>query len=70
VECRPRIRLHLAFIFIWRSSSVEFAARGLVAGAAYTMIVDGREVARVNADERGRIAVEFDVPLPRAPSSR
>jgi hypothetical protein len=49
---------------------VEFAARGLVPGAAYTLIVDGREVARVNADERGRIAVEFDVPLPRAPSSR
>jgi hypothetical protein len=49
---------------------VEFAARGLVAGATYTMIVDGREMARVNADERGRIAVEFDVPLPGAPASR
>ncbi len=49
---------------------VEFAARGLEAGATYTMIVDGREVARVNADERGRVAVEFDVPLPRAPSAR
>jgi len=45
---------------------VEFAARGLAAGTAYTLIVDGREVATVTADARGRIAVEINVPLPGA----
>jgi len=49
---------------------VEFAARGLVAGASYTLMVDERALATVAADERGRIAVELDVPLPGAPSSK
>jgi hypothetical protein len=49
---------------------VEFTARGLVAGATYTLVVDGREVATVTADPRGRIAIELDVPLPGAPSSQ
>jgi hypothetical protein len=49
---------------------VEFTARGLVAGATYTLIVDGREVATVAADPRGRIAIELEVPLPGAPSSQ
>lgn len=49
---------------------VEFAARGLVAGATYTLVVDGREVATVAADPRGRIAIEIEVPLPGAPSSK
>ena len=49
---------------------VEFAARGLDVGATYTLVVDGREVASVVADARGRIAIELDVPLPGAPSSR
>lgn len=46
---------------------VEFAARGLTAGATYTLVVDGREVASVAADPRGRIAIELEVPLPGAP---
>jgi hypothetical protein len=46
---------------------VEFAARGLVAGATYTLVVDGRELATVAADPRGRIAIELEVPLPGAP---
>jgi hypothetical protein len=46
---------------------VEFAARGLVAGAMYTLVVDGREVGAVAANSRGRIAIELDVPLPGAP---
>jgi hypothetical protein len=46
---------------------VEFEARGLVAGATYTLVVDGREVAAVAADARGRIAIELEVPLPGAP---
>jgi hypothetical protein len=45
---------------------VEFTARGLVAGATYTLVVDGREVATVAADPRGRIAIELEVPLPGA----
>jgi hypothetical protein len=49
---------------------VEFAARGLTVGATYTLVVDGREVASVAADPRGRIAIEINVPLPGAPSSR
>jgi hypothetical protein len=49
---------------------VEFTARGLVAGATYTLIVDGRVVATVAADPRGRIAIELDVPLPGAPLSQ
>ena len=47
---------------------VEFAARGLVAGATYTLLVDGRPVATLAADARGRIAIELEVPLPGAPS--
>ena len=49
---------------------VEFAARGLVAGATYTLVVDGREVATVVADPRGRIAIELEVPLPGALSAK
>ena len=49
---------------------VEFAAHGLAAGVTYTLVVDEQEVATVAADERGRIAVELDVPLPGATSFR
>jgi hypothetical protein len=49
------------------AQEVEFAARGLVAGATYTLVVDGRVVATVAADPRGRIAIELEVPLPGAP---
>jgi hypothetical protein len=49
---------------------VEFAARGLTAGARYTLIVDGREVAAVVAESRGRIAIELRVPLPGTAPSR
>lgn len=45
---------------------VEFAARGLEVGATYTLVVDGRAVASVVADPRGRIAIELEVPLPGA----
>jgi hypothetical protein len=49
---------------------VEFAARGLTVGALYTLIVDGREIASVAADPRGRIGIELNVPLPGAPSPK
>ncbi len=45
---------------------VEFAARELTAGVTYRLVVDGRQVASVVADPRGRIAVELEVPLPGA----
>lgn len=45
---------------------VEFAAKGLTGGMTYMLIVDGRQVAAVVADTRGRIAVEVRVPLPGA----
>ena len=49
---------------------VEFAARELSAGATYRLLVDGRQVASVVADPRGRIAVELRVPLPGALTSK
>lgn len=49
---------------------VEFTARGLVAGATYTLVVDGREVETLAVDLRGRIASGLEVPLPGAASSR
>ena len=49
---------------------VEFAARQLTAGATYRLVVDGRQVASVVADSRGRIAVELEVPLPGALPSK
>ena len=49
---------------------VEFAARGLTVGAMYMLVVDGREVASVAADPRGRIAIELEIPLPGAVSSK
>lgn len=49
---------------------VEFAARGLTVGATYVLVVDGRELASVTADVRGRIAIELSVALPGAPSSK
>jgi hypothetical protein len=47
---------------------VEFTARGLTAGATYVLVADGREITSVAADPRGRIAIEFNVPLPGARS--
>jgi hypothetical protein len=49
---------------------VEFAARELTAGATYRLVVDGRQVASVVADPRGRIAIELEVPLPGALSAK
>ena len=40
---------------------VEVEARGLTSGAAFTLVIDGREVARGIADARGRLDVEQKV---------
>ena len=37
---------------------VEVEARGLTSGAAFTLVIDGREVARGTANARGRLEVE------------
>ena len=49
---------------------VEFSARNLQAGATFTFLIDGNDVATATADQRGRAEVELDVRLPGAPASR
>ena len=46
-----------------RRQEVEFELTNLQAGAAYSLLIDGKLVATVNADNRGRASVERDVPL-------
>ena len=48
------------------SQEIEFSARGLQAGAMYTFVIDGHEVASAAADARGRAEVELDVKMPAA----
>jgi hypothetical protein len=45
---------------------VEFSVRGLQAGATYTFVIDGQEVATATADQRGQAEVELDVRMPDA----
>jgi hypothetical protein len=40
---------------------VEFSVTGVESGAAYTFLVDGKEIATATADARGRVEVEVDV---------
>jgi hypothetical protein len=47
---------------------VEFSVRGLQAGATYTFVIDGQELATATADERGRAEVELDVRMPEVPA--
>jgi hypothetical protein len=49
---------------------VEFAVRNLQAGATYTFVIDGNDVAAATADRRGSADVELEVSLPGAPASR
>ena len=49
---------------------VEFAVRNLQAGATYTFVIDGNDVAAATADRRGSADVELEVRLPGAPASR
>ena len=52
------------------TQEVEFAVRNLQAGATFTFVIDGNDVATATADQRGRAEVELDVRLPGAPPSR
>jgi hypothetical protein len=49
---------------------VEFSVRGLQAGATYTFVIDGQEVATATADQRGQAEVELDVKMPGASAPR
>ena len=49
-----------------RRQEVEFSAKNLQPGGVYTFVIDGKVVATVTADSRGRAAHERDVPLPAA----
>jgi hypothetical protein len=48
---------------------VEFTARNLQAGATFTFVIDGADVATATADRRGNAEIELEVGLPR-PSAR
>ena len=43
---------------------VEFAVRNLQAGATFTFVIDGNDVATATADRRGGVEVELEVRLP------
>jgi hypothetical protein len=49
---------------------VEFATRNLQAGATFTFVIDGNDVATATADRSGKAEVELEVRLPGAPASR
>ena len=49
------------------TQEIEFSVRGLQAGAVFTFVIDGQEVATATADRRGRAEVEIDVRMPGAP---
>jgi hypothetical protein len=46
------------------TQEIEFSVRNLQAGAAFTFVIDGIEVATATADRRGRAEVEVNVRLP------
>jgi len=49
---------------------IEFSVRGLQAGAPFTFVIDGQEVATATTDQRGRAEVELDVKLPGTSGAR
>ena len=49
---------------------VEFSVSNLQAGAAFTFVIDGTDVATATADERGRAEVELDIKMPGATATR
>jgi hypothetical protein len=42
---------------------IEFSVRNLPAGAAFTFVIDGVDIATATADRRGRAEVEVDVDI-------
>jgi hypothetical protein len=49
---------------------VEFSVRNLQAGAVFTFVIDGVDLATATADRRGRAEVELDVRTAGATASR
>ena len=49
-----------------KTQEVEFSVRNLQAGAVYTFVIDGTEVATATADKDGRAEVELEVKMPGA----
>jgi hypothetical protein len=41
---------------------VEFTVRNVGAGATFTFVIDGVDVASAKSDARGRVDIDFDVP--------
>jgi hypothetical protein len=46
------------------TQEVEFSVTNLAAGATFTFVIDGTDVATATADRRGRAEVELDVRIP------
>jgi hypothetical protein len=49
---------------------IEFSVRDLQAGAAFTFVIDGIDVATATADQRGRAEVELEIKMPGATATR
>ena len=49
---------------------IEFSVRNLQAGAAFTFVIDGVDVATATTDRRGDAEVAVDIPLPGTTASR
>ena len=52
------------------TQEIEFSVRGLQAGATFTFVIDGQEVATATADQHGRAEVELDVNIPSTSATR
>ena len=45
------------------TQEVEFSAKGLEPGAAFTFVIDGQTIATVTADKRGQAKAELEIKL-------
>jgi hypothetical protein len=52
------------------TQEVEFAVENLAAGATFTFVIDGTDVASATTDRQGSAEVELDVRMPGAGASR
>jgi hypothetical protein len=52
------------------TQEIEFSVRGLQAGATFTFVIDGQEVATATTDREGTAEVELDVRIPATSASR
>ena len=48
------------------TQEVEFVVRGLPAGATFTFLIDGQEIAAATTNRRGNAGVDVDVRMPAA----